>query len=311
MPVVLVVLAAICFGTTGTALAFAPESTSPASAGAVRILLGGLLLVAIVTARRSWRRGAPSAARRPRTLPTAALVVLGAAAIVAYQPAFFLGTTRAGVAVGTIVALGSAPVFTGALEWIVTRRAPGRVWIVATLLASGGVALLGGITGGTAAPVDPTGIVSALAAGASYAVYALVAKLLIARGAESLWVMGTLFGAAAAVSVPLAAATDTSWLATPDGALVALWLGAVTTALAYVLFGRGLTRLRASTAATLTLAEPLTAALLGVALLRESLEAAAVTGIVAIAAAIVVLILPWGRPRSHRPQAGAPTSTGP
>ncbi|RWZ61518.1 EamA family transporter [Labedella populi] len=306
MPAVLVILAAVCFGTTGTALSIAPETASPASAGAVRILVGGLLLAAIVFARRSSRGGAPRASARGRGAPTAVLVLVGAVAIVAYQPTFFLGTTNAGVAVGTIVALGSAPVFTGALEWIVTRRFPGRIWTVATLLASLGVALLGGAFDGGSGAVAGLGIAGALTAGASYAVYALVAKLLITRGADSTWTMGVLFGSAAVLSVPLALATDLSWLGAPEGLIAAAWLGVVTTAVAYVLFGRGLVGLRASTASTLTLAEPLTAALLGVFLLGETLGAAAAVGVSVVAVAILVLVVPWGGLPSRRAERGAP-----
>jgi DME family drug/metabolite transporter len=300
MPALLVVIAAICFGTTGTALSFAPDGASPSSAGAVRILVGGLLLAVIVFTRSASRRGAPPTDAARGRVPTVVLVLIGATAIVAYQPTFFLGTTRAGVAVGTIIALGSAPVFTGVLEWIVTRRFPGRVWTIATLVAGVGVALLGGTLDGGASSVDGLGILGALAAGVSYAVYALVAKLLIARGAESTWTMGALFGTAAVLSVPIALATDLSWLASPAGLATAAWLGIVTTAVAYVLFGRGLVGLSASTAATLTLAEPLTAALLGVLLLGESLGASAVAGVVVLAVAIVVLVVPWGRFSSPR-----------
>jgi DME family drug/metabolite transporter len=300
VPALLIVLAAVCFGTTGTALALGPETASPSSAGAVRIVIGGALLAVIVFARRSSRQGGPPrAADRPR-VPTFVLVIIGAAAIVAYQPTFFVGTTRAGVAVGTIVALGSAPIFTGVLEWIATRRFPGAVWIVATVIASIGVALLGGVLAAGASPIDPVGIAGSLGAGVSYAVYALVAKLLLTRGAQSTWTMGALFGSAAVVSLPLALSTDLSWLAQTEGLVAAAWLGIVTTAIAYTLFGRGLRGVHAATAATLTLAEPLTAALLGVLALGETLGATAAAGIAVIAAGLLVLALP--RRRASRPR---------
>ena len=50
---------------------------------------------------------------------------------------------------------------------------------------------------------------------------------------------------------------------------MALWLGAVPTALAYILFASGLRHLPANEVATLTLAEPVTAALLGAVVLGE------------------------------------------
>ena len=50
-----------------------------------------------------------------------------------------------------------------------------------------------------------------------------------------------------------------------------LFLGVVPTAVAYVLFARGLRGLQASEAATITLAEPVTAAALGVFVLGEAI----------------------------------------
>jgi DME family drug/metabolite transporter len=311
VPALLVLLAAVCFGTTGTALALGPGGVAPFSAGAVRIVVGGAILAAVVLVARP--RGPRVATVRragaARCVPSGILVAVGAIAVVVYQPAFFVGTTRVGVAVGTVVALGSAPVFTGALEWVVSRRFPGPVWVTATLVAGIGVFLLAAGTGdGTT--TDPVGILGSLAAGASYGAYALVAKTLIARGADPSWVMGALFGTAAIASVPIALSTDLRWLAAPSGLLVALWLGIVTTAVAYLLFGRGLSELAASTASTLTLAEPMTATLLGVLVLGERLGWSATAGIAVVAVAIVVLIIAGSRPASRRAMAHPDETNG-
>lgn len=80
-----------------------------------------------------------------------------------------------------------------------------------------------------------------------------------------------------------------------------LWLGVATIAVAYTLFTWGLERLTAATAATLTLAEPLTASVLGIAVLGERLSPLAVGGLGILAAGLVLLA--WGsrRPRDPRP----------
>ena len=70
-----------------------------------------------------------------------------------------------------------------------------------------------------------------------------------------------------------------------------VWLGLVTTAVAYWLFARALARLSAATATTLDLAEPLTAALLGVLLLSERLRPQGLIGVALIAAGLLVLSL--------------------
>lgn len=312
-----VLLASVCFGTTGTAQALGPEASS-ASVGAARILIGGgaLGLIALVLFFAGRRRGATgtSAASTPgvvvgsvvgaprRALPSWLLVVIGAAGVLAYQPAFFAGTATNGVAVGTVVALGSAPVITGALDWMLRRRYPGHRWLLATAIATAGVAILVVAADGADAGADPLGLAASLGAGASYAVYTLAAKALLDRGWTPTGSMGALFGVAAVASVPVLAATDASWLATGPGLAMALWLGLVATTLAYVLFGIGLRGLAPATVSTLTLAEPLTAGILGVAVLGETLSPGGVVGLAVLAAGIVVLATS-GMRRSLRPVA--------
>jgi DME family drug/metabolite transporter len=82
---------------------------------------------------------------------------------------------------------------------------------------------------------------------------------------------------------------DLSWLAQPGGISVALHLGVVTVGVAYSLFARGLSLVPVAVAATLTLAEPLTAGLLGVLVLGEQLNLMAGMGILLIFAGLAWL----------------------
>jgi len=75
----------------------------------------------------------------------------------------------------------------------------------------------------------------------------------------------------------------------PDGLLVVLHLGLVATALAYFLFARGLRSVPAVHAVTLSLAEPLTAATLGILVLKERLTPEATIGMALVLAGLVVL----------------------
>lgn len=305
--IALVLLAAVCFGTTGTAQALGPDA-DPASIGAARILIGGAALAAVAGAvhlagRRGVAAGTPRApgagvrggsvvhgsAVRGGRMPAWGLVLVGAAGVLAYQPAFFAGTAANGVAVGTVVALGSAPVITGLLDWLVSRRRPGRAWAVATAIATAGVAILAFAQGDGGAAAEPLGLAASIGAGAAYAVYTLASKALLERGWSPTGTMGWVFGLAAAGSLPVLLAGDAAWLATGPGLATALWLGLVTTTLAYLLFAAGLRRLAPPVVATLTLAEPLTAGLLGVLLLHETLPAAAWLGLAVLAAGLAVL----------------------
>ena len=80
-----------------------------------------------------------------------------------------------------------------------------------------------------------------------------------------------------------------------------LHLGLVTAAIAYWLFARGLKLVPVATATTLSLAEPLTAGLLGVLVLGEKLSLLSSSGIGLMMIGLVILAL-GGRkiPRSVR-----------
>ncbi|WBM81303.1 EamA family transporter [Cryobacterium breve] len=308
----LIVLAAVCFGTTGTAQALGALGGAQASAtslGAARIVFGGALLaiLAFAVALTERRRRSAAAVRdgagdtgsrrepgRVRSRPrgsSVALVLLGAAGVAAYQPAFFTGTAQNGVAVGTLVALGSAPVLTGLLEWGWFRRPPGFRWACATFVAATGVAALSGLFSGGGSPVTALGIAGSLGAAASYAVYTLSTKLLLDRGWSPATAMGATFGAAAALMLPVLLASNPAWLAQPAGLATAAWLAVVTTALAYTLFARGLRGLSASQVSTLTLVEPVTATALGVFVLHEDFTPATVVGVVLLVAGLGILTM--------------------
>jgi DME family drug/metabolite transporter len=277
VPRVQVLLASLCFGTTGTAQALGPDGASPLTVGAARVALGaGLLLLAV----RLARRGAAS-----RMAPAA--LAVGGLGVAGYQLCFFAAVHDTGVAVGTVAALGSAPAFAGIGGWLVDRTRPGGPWAIATALAGAGVALMA--LSGSAAEVSAPGVVLALGAGASYAVFTLASKRLLDAGAGVERVMAGVFTLGALLLVPVLVVGDVGWIASVDGAGMAIWLGAVPTALAYILFANGLRTLPASEVATLTLAEPVTATALGAVVLGERPGALAVAGIALVIAGLIVL----------------------
>ena len=272
-PQAMVLAAAVCFGTTGTVQAIGP-SASPVAVGAARIVLGGALLVAVARAL---------GVRMPRPSAT----VLGiAVAIVVYQLSFFAAVKLTGVAVGTVVAIGTGPAAAGLLGRFVNRERLTARWGLATACAALGVLLLAGDGGGT---VDPTGIALAVAAGVGYAASTVLSKRLLVSGAPPEGVMAAGFGGAAVLLVPVLLVAGPGFLGDPAGLGMALYLGAVPTALAYVLFARGLRSLSSGETATLVLAEPLTAALLGVVALGEQPSLTAGMGGALVLAGLVIL----------------------
>ncbi len=271
---ILILAAAVLWGTTGTAQALAPAGASPLSVGAVRLILGGISLLFIAITRRAFTP------RRPWPIPD---TLVAAACIAAYQIAFFSAVHITGVAVGTIVGIGSAPLLAGALAWLVQREKPTRRWMFATSLAVLGCILLAVSSGSLT--FQALGILLALGAGASYAVYTLASKRLLATHSPDA-VMALVFCLGSLLLSPILLMVDLSWLFQPRGLAVALHLGLIATALAYVFFGRGLKSVPAANAVTLSLAEPLTAGLLGVLLLGEVLTPLAWGGILLLAAGV-------------------------
>jgi len=263
----------------------------PLSVGAIRIIIGGALLalIAVATRRADPRRLAP--------VPT----LIAAASVAVYQLAFFSSVAILGVALGTIIAIGSAPIVTGLLSAI-RGDPPAPRWYVATAAAVLGVAFLA--VPGAEASLDVRGVVLAVAAGAGYALYATCAKELL-RSNPPLTVMAAAFAGGAVLLAPVAARTDLGWLADPRGLLVALHLGIVATALAYALFGRGLARLPTATAATLSLFEPLTATVLGMVILGERLTLLQSAGAIAVLVGVAVIATGGSRPSSSASPAAA------
>jgi DME family drug/metabolite transporter len=224
-----ILVASLMWGTTGTAASFIP-GVPPATIGAAAMGIGGLILG--LTAVRGVRRilGTPGALT---------LVLLGALALAAYTMVFYMGMAWAGVALGNVLALGSAPLFAGLIEWIVDgRRVSGR-WVLATAIAViGGVLLVVGrdhgadrrtLDPGFPADLPPNhvalGIAVALLAGLSYAVYTFVAARLISGRSSALVSAGpqptSSLSLPSSASTSLAASGSTSLAASGSASLAA------------------------------------------------------------------------------------------
>ncbi|MFM2069898.1 MAG: hypothetical protein RLZZ623_161 [Actinomycetota bacterium] len=255
---ILVLLAAALFGTTGTVLTFAPSTATALGVGAVRLAIGGPFLLAVALTGDAF-----IVDLRPRWRSTLG----GGVGAAAFQLLYFVSTTRTGVAVGTVVTIGSGPVFSGIIHGAVARRRPSAAWSIGTGLGVIGIALL--VLSGDAGTVEPVGVVAALGAGLGWATFATLSKGQIDRGIDSSLSLGAIFTAAAILVSPLLLVEPIDWLGTRRGLVVAMYLGVFTLTLAYAMYGRALKRLPAPTVITLTLLEPVTAALLAVLLLDE------------------------------------------
>lgn len=286
--IIMILLAAMLWGTTGTTQALAPETAHPIAIGATRLAVGGLFLLGLVLAAgklnfKNW------------PIKT---TVLASLSMALYQPLFFSAVLMTGVAIGTVVTIGSAPIFSGFIEWVFLRKRPTIIWWVSTFLSILGCLLL--LMNQESVYINPVGIVLALGAGLSFASYTLVSRELL-EAYSPLSVVAVVFTLSALLLSPLLFVFDMSWIASVRGAGISLHLGVVATGIAYFLFARGLSRVSSSTAVTLSLAEPLTAALLGVFVVGERLSTVSWFGISLLLLGIGLLI--WSSKNTNDHQA--------
>jgi DME family drug/metabolite transporter len=289
-----VLAATSLWGTSGPAQVLAHADASPGAVGSARLLVGGVVLGGAALAsepsvRRWFCRGDWK------------WVALAAASTGVFQAVFFAAVDRTGAALATLVALGAAPVATGLAARGVQREALTAAWLVATVVAIAGCALL--LAPGAEGSVDGLGIVFALVAAACYGGYTVAAKRLVAADRPIEGVIAvTLFGGALVLAPALA--DRGSGLLSARGVMLTGWLALASTALAYTLFVRGLRQVPASVAGVLSLAEPLVAVLLAVVLLGERLGAKAFVG-----AAVLLVGITLSSLLPLRAQ-GAPAATG-
>ena len=223
-------------------------------------------------------------------------VIPAALALVGFQICFFRGVQEAGVAVGTVAAIGFSPVVVAVLGFLLLGEKPVKIWYASTALAIAGLILLnwrnGGSGGGGSALVLP------LAAGFCYACYYVFSKPLGQRHPPETVMMVLCLAGGVCLS-PVFFLYPTAWMLSLPGALVALHLGVITTALAFSLTLAGLRETPAAAAATLGLGEPLGAACLGIFFLHESVGVPALAGMALLLGGAYLLIrgvITWQTP---------------
>ncbi|MDH2390162.1 EamA family transporter [Streptomyces sp. HNM0663] len=292
------VVAGLAWGTAGAAASLVYESSDlgPLALSFWRCAGGLALLLAVLAVRR---RGASHAAavtdaaaaavepRRRRVLRIAATGI----GLTVFQSAYFAAVEATGLAVGTVVTLGAGPVLIalGARLALGERLGAGGVCAVGGALAGLGVLVLG--DGG--ATVRPVGVALALLSAAGYAAVTLLTRWLgrTGRGGDVLATTAWAFAVGAVGLMPMALAEGL--LPTTDDPARVVWLlvyvAAVPTALAYALYFAGAAVVRAATVSVVMLLEPVSAAVLGVALLGERLTVSLGAGAVLLLGAVAGL----------------------
>ncbi|AEX51966.1 drug/metabolite transporter (DMT) superfamily permease [Rahnella aquatilis CIP 78.65 = ATCC 33071] len=289
--VLAVVFASFLWGTTGTAATFAPE-VSPLAIGAVAMGLGGLLQ-ALISA-------SGMVASRATLLKNWRMLLTGALAVAVYPLAFYASMHLAGVTVGTVISLGSAPLLSALIEYYLDGQRLSRRWMTGAAMGVAGMALLciGKSTGHAAAGQGDyaiAGVALGLIAGLTYALYSWAARHLMQRGVPSRAAMGATFGLGGVLLMPVLLVTGAPLLASWNNALVGAYMALIPMFVGYVCFGYALARIPASMATTLTLLEPAVAAVLAAVIVGERLSPVGWTGIGLVVACLIFITVPLKR----------------
>lgn len=279
-----ILFASLLWGTTGSAAALAP-TIHPLAIGAFAMGLGGLLLALIAV---------PALIKDLAILRQhVGTLILGALALTLYPLAFYTSMRWSGVAIGTVVSIATAPLFTVCFERLFgTVKALSTQWLISFAFGAIGVMLLTLTKGGGVNTLDngrfTFGVVLGLVAAASYAGYSLAAKQLITLGVRSQSAMGAIFGLGACLLLPTLFWTGSALFASGINSAVALYMAVIPMFVGYLLFGFGLRSVEVRTATLLTLFEPLVAALLAVMFLGERLSIQGWVGLGLISACLLI-----------------------
>ena len=295
--VVALLLACTFWGTTGMAASFIPE-INPVIIGASTMGIGGLILglTALPGVWMVWHNiGAKS------------LVIAGACGLALYSTVFYIGMSWAGVALGNVIALGSAPLFAGLIEWVVDKQRPTVMWLGATAITViGGVLLVSGRNfgeDGRGVVRDSTmvlsGIALALLAGFAYALYTYMANKLMKphtdrpQGLGHRPVISTIQLVSAlpliVIVITLVIVNPGQFSNVPLAIPVMAYLAIFPTAVGHLLLAVGLGVMPASRAAVYTLFEPVVAVILAVIVVGEVITPLGWIGLIVVLAGLALL----------------------
>lgn len=281
-----VLIAAILWGTTGTAATYAP-GLSPLAVGAVAMGIGGLLQGLIAAA--------PIIRQRVLITRNWHFLLTGAVAVAVYPLAFYASMRYAGVTVGTVITIGSAPILSALIECRLDGLRLTRRWMCGAGVGVAGMVLLclAESSGNSTANDHATmGVFLGLLAGFTYAFYSWSARRLMQAGVASRAAMGVTFGAGGILLLPVLLMTGAPLLMAWNNAAVGIYMALVPMFLGYVCYGYGLARIPASMATTITLLEPVIAALLAVVLVGERLPPYGWAGVGLIIACLGIITVP-------------------
>lgn len=265
-------------GTAGTAaVLYSFDSTAPV-VGFIRLALGATALLLLAPFFGGKVKKIPRLLTRPG-------IWIMAITSASYQGFFFASVERSGVATAALITTGCIPVSAGLVGWLVLRERLSSIWFISTGIAISGL-LVASI--GELKTNDASGILFAVAAGVGIGGYLNAAKVEIRAGGHPMQLPGVAFllGSVGLFIVVRNDLAQVQW--NSEAVLLALYLGVITMGFANTLQILGLRGIAPGVAATMMLADPVTAAVLGVLVLNETIT---INGMIGLGLVIIGLLM--------------------
>lgn len=263
-----ILFASTLWGTTGTAASLAPD-VSALAIGAFSMGIGGFMQACL--SAKSLKRDFRKVVHKKKTL------LVSIIALATYPLAFYSSMRFAGVAIGTVISISTAPFFSALLECLFSRNQTiTKRWMMSFAIGVIGITLLLASESSANSLFDHDmkhwGVLLGLLAGLTYAIYSWGVKAMIDHGIESQTAMGSVFGIGGVLLLPTLFITGDNLFASSTNTAVMLYMALIPMGLGYVAFGFGLRFVTASGASILTLFEPVIAAALAVAIVGEEIS---------------------------------------
>lgn len=259
-------------GTAGTVAAIYALNTPSPVIGFVRLAIGAITLLILAPFFGGKFRKLPRLITRPG-------VWIMAASSASYQAFFFASVERAGVTTAALITVGCIPVSAGLVGWIFLRERLSKIWFLSTAIAISGLVVA---STGELQTKDATGLLYAVIAGSGIGAYINAAKIEVRAGGHSMQLPGMAFllGSVGLFFIVRSDVLAVQW--TTQTIFLAVYLGAVTMGIANGIQIVGLRGISPGVASTMMLADPVTAAVLGVVVLREPVTINGAVGLILV-----------------------------
>ncbi|MWN06406.1 DMT family transporter [Gilliamella sp. Pas-s95] len=271
-----VILASILWGTTGTAATFAP-SLSPLLIGSLAMGIGGILQCTLAI---------PKIIKERHLLTKHfGFLIIGAIAVMIYPLAFYSSMRLSGVTIGTVVSIGSAPILSAIIEYISRDFRLTKQWLIGASCGILGIILLAfSDNNSTTNQYDhiTIGILLGLIAGFTYALYSWSARQLMLKGIATKAAMGATFGCGGILLIPVMLLTGSALFDSLTNMTVCIYMALIPMFLGYLCYGYGLSKISASSAITISLLEPVIAAILAMLIIGEQMSLVGWFGVILI-----------------------------